>query len=167
MSKTFALSLLTRNRVNIARAIVKQTEVALPTFAQVERRAREQNVEQILGSLIDVVQGKDSRRLITTVASIIALRRLAGLPLEDIVASGHLYLPVIRRYFAATEPDLTRAMAAYDVLEEYALPVMMQITRMTIPLENEEEADEDDIPTVTDKVSPFVSSLPFGQVFDD
>ncbi len=157
MSKVTAVQLLRAHRDDIAHAIVKGVDRLAPGLSQIDPRARHQTILAIVDAFADAVKTGETKALASLLRNATQLRAAGGVPRQDLLASSHAYMPGVRTVFLQVHPDRDAALAAYDVVEAMALPLIADFCRVVLqfdaqsadssPKKRWEERRIDDDPT--------------------
>jgi hypothetical protein len=130
--KSLAVRLLRAHRDEIARAIVAQVDRHAPSMLQVDRRARSQSIAALAEAVAEALDGGSAAHATTLMKNSARLRIAGGVTREDLLASQHMYLPAIRRVFLQHHGNLREALAAFDVVEEAALPMIVALAKVIL-----------------------------------
>jgi hypothetical protein len=134
MSKTIAEQLLRAHRDDVAQAILQGVDRLAPGLAQVEVRARFASILSIVDGIADAMKSGDTEPLASLLRGFTRLRTAGGVSQQDLLASSHGYLPGVRKVFLRTA-DPRAALAAYEAVEDLALPVIAEYCRVVLNID--------------------------------
>lgn len=143
MSKELAIRLLRAHRDDIAREILAHVDRVAPTMARIDRRARSSSVAFAADAAAAALEGGTTKEVSALLRNTIRLRLAGGVSREDMIATTHTYLPSIRAVFVAKHPRLDEALAAYEAVEQTALPLVVELARVVVRFDPT-DADDDE-----------------------
>lgn len=123
-----ALQLLdAEHRKEIGRGVFRLASRLEPSLASIPASTGEGSIANFIRAVEVYLRTGDAASLFDIVHSTVALRRLGGFGTPVIQAVSHAYLPIIRKVFLRHAPDVTRGLAAYDVVESAVLPLIVRL----------------------------------------
>jgi hypothetical protein len=165
--KAYALALIKKHAAEIAHAISVQVTRSVPDFANVDERARRHSILKLLDSLERTLTSNSPRPVLDHVRSISQLRMASGMSLRALIASGHVYMPVIRRVLVAKAEDPLEGLRAYELIESHLLYLVVEGTMGLIPEEYPSfEDDDEEEDTITDPTRRRYTLAPFSEYSD-
>lgn len=165
--KAYALALIKKHAEEIAQAISLQVTRSVPDFANVDARARRHSTLRLLDALERTLTSNSPRPVLDHVRSVSQLRMASGISLRAIIASGHVYMPVIRRVLVAKADDPLEGLRAFELIESHLLYLVVEGTMGLIPEQHpplDEAFEEED--TITDPTRKRYTLAPFSEYSD-
>jgi hypothetical protein len=157
MSKQRVVALITSHRVRIARALVRQIRSLSSRYATVDPQALEMSLQRLLVAIARFLETGDDTVLRTATMNTAQLRQALGFRVDDFMAAGLSFLPVLRRFLVEQAPSVQVGLNDYETFEAVAIPILAELARMFryagvegSPVDSEfgdisDDEDEDDI----------------------
>lgn len=157
MSKQRVVALITSHRVRIARALVRQIRALSSRYATVDPQALEMSLQRLLVAIARFLETGDDTVLRTATMNTAQLRQALGFRVDDFMAAGLSFLPVLRRFLVEQAPSVQVGLNDYETFEAVAIPILAELARMFryagvegSPVDSEfgdisDDEDEDDI----------------------
>jgi hypothetical protein len=164
--KAYALALIKKHAEEIAQAISIQLIRSVPALAAVDERARRHSIIRLLDALERTLTSNSPRPVLDHVRSVSQLRMASGMSLRSIIASGHVYMPVIRRVLVAKADDPLEGLRAYELIESHLLYLVVEGTMGLIPEEFPTLDDDEEEDTITDPTKKRYTLAPFSEYSD-
>jgi hypothetical protein len=127
-----AITLIREHADSSARASVVLIRSLRKSYDRVPDADLHESVKGTLLAVADYLEKKDDAVVIDLVEAIIASRKDGGLEALDFAVMSHCYMPPLRHHFAQHAPNLADALAAFDVVESIALPLMERLLSVAV-----------------------------------
>jgi len=127
-SRTVAL--LNSHRTRVARALVRQIRTLSPRYATVEPSALEMSLQRTIMVVSRYLETGDDKALKATTMNTAQLRQALGFRVDDFMAAGLAFLPVVRRFIIEHASDLRTGLEDYEAFESVAIPLLAELARV-------------------------------------
>lgn len=170
MSNTRVVALIGSHRVRIARALVRQIRSLSPRYTTIDPAALEMSLQRLLVVIARFLETGDETALKAATMNTAQLRQALGFRVDDFMAGGLSFLPVMRRFLVEHAPNIQQGLDDYETFEAVAIPLIAELARVFRHAgvdsgsadsfgDISEDEDEDDI-TIPNQSRPG-SQMPF------
>ncbi len=166
MAHERVVALINSHRVRIARALVRQIRSLSSLYRTVEPAALEMSLQRILVVIARFLETGDEKALMATTTNTAQLRQALGFRVDDFMAAGLSFLPVMRRFIVEHARDLREGLDDYEAFEAVAIPLLAELARVFRHANVEhsgidDDDDDDDDITIPNKPRAQLTLAPF------
>jgi hypothetical protein len=122
------VALLGSHRVRIARAWARQTRAVVPRYREVEERALEKGLANLVGAFERVLSGGPEHTLLQSAGGVAQMRLAAGFAVPDLLVATVCFLSVMRRFLVDRAPTVEEGLDDFEAVEAVCLPLLNKIT---------------------------------------
>lgn len=126
-ARALALQLLTERTEIIGRVAFRLAKRLDPRMSTLPEDVAAASIATTMRALESFLRTGDPTPVVTAIESVAALRSLIGWSEAHFLVMGNAYLPALRKVFLRYAPDPARGLAAYDVVESAALPLVVRL----------------------------------------
>ncbi|MBI5494439.1 MAG: hypothetical protein HY904_05385 [Deltaproteobacteria bacterium] len=126
MSTVLAAQLLKSHQVRISRALARQIQQMVPRYREVDAGLLEKNILTLMDGMHALLERGDDRKLMGVVEYVVQIRSIGGFQTGEFMLACLCFLPVMRRFLADKLP-MAQAVAAYEAVENAALPLVARL----------------------------------------
>ena len=130
MAHERVVALIQSHRVRIARALVRQIRSLSSRYRTVEPAALEMSLQRILVVIARYLETGDDQALTATASNTAQLRQALGFRVDDFMAAGLSFLPVMRRFIVEHAKDIRQGLDDYEAFESVAIPLLAELARV-------------------------------------